>query len=62
MADATAPLESAIIDPEPLLDTPELSGSKISCISFHALNGLLVPSTLKLAGTIHSKKVIVLID
>ncbi|XP_039126949.1 uncharacterized protein LOC120263108 [Dioscorea cayenensis subsp. rotundata] len=32
------------------------------CISFHALNGLTIPSTLKITGKIHGKDVVVLID
>lgn len=32
------------------------------CISYHALNGFPVPSTLKIAGKLFGKEVIVLID
>ncbi|XP_039130202.1 uncharacterized protein K02A2.6-like [Dioscorea cayenensis subsp. rotundata] len=40
----------------------ELELDNTPCISYHALNGFLVPSTLKIAGKIFGKPVVVLID
>lgn len=41
----------------------EVAGTTIiPCISFHALNGFTVPSTLKISGKIHGKDLVVLID
>lgn len=37
-------------------------GEKTPCISYHALTGHIVPSTMKLAGTINGRPVVVLID
>lgn len=47
-------------EPEPPDDAAEPGLNP--CISFHALNGFTVPSTLKIAGKIHGKELVVLID
>lgn len=56
-------------DPDPIpLEVPpdsppaEPPAGEQPSISFHALTGALVPSTLKIDGTIHGKRVTVLID
>lgn len=49
-----------VADPEPPDDT--ILPDNTPCISFHALNGFLVQSTLKIAGKIFGKEVVVLID
>ncbi|XP_039133322.1 uncharacterized protein LOC120270395 [Dioscorea cayenensis subsp. rotundata] len=63
--------EDTTFDSPPPTDTPELlpqihptpqDVDTTPCISFHALTGQLVPSTLKLAGSIHGHPVVVLID
>lgn len=48
------------MEPEP----PDIAVAEegIPCISFHALNGYMVPSTLKIAGKIYGKELVVLID
>lgn len=52
------PLAPTAPDPPP--DTTY--DPEVPCISFHALNGVLGPSTLKLPGKIHNQDVVVLID
>ena len=47
-------------EPEPP-DVVDVEGGT-PCILFHALNGFVVPSTLKIARKIHGKEVVVLID
>ena len=61
--------EDEVEDPEPPDDNvepepPDLAVVEegIPCISFHALNGYRVPSTLKIAGKIYGKELVVLID
>lgn len=53
----------------PMISQPLAENSTITtttlddpCISFHALMGKLVPSTLKLAGLINGKEIVVLVD
>lgn len=56
------PPDQSAIDVKP--DPPDLHllSDNTPCISYHALNGFLVPSTLKIAGKLFGKDVMVLID
>lgn len=58
------PAEPELYLPDPEPDPPprEAIVNDTPCISYHALNGFTVPSTLKLAGQIHGKDVVVFID
>ena len=51
-----------VADPPFLLSHDEECTPEGPCISFYALTGQLVPSTLKLADTVNGHEVIVLID
>lgn len=48
-------------EPPPVISPSDLDDDS-PCISFHALTGRSVPSTLKLAGSINGQPVVVLID
>lgn len=51
------------LQPTSAVDALETQGLlDVPCISFHALTGQVVPSTLKIAGSVHGKDVIVLVD
>lgn len=54
--------DSPTLAVEAALPPDEAAAGEVPCISFHALVGALVPSTLKLAGKINGKVVTVLID
>ena len=60
VGDAKPELPDVMAEPEPP-DVVVLEGHT-PCISFHALNGFLVPSTLKIVRKTFSKEVMVLID
>ena len=54
--------ESPDVVAEPELPNAIVLEGHTPCISFHALNGFLVPSTLTMAGKIFSEEVVFLID
>lgn len=58
--DAKNELPEVVADQEP--PDPILTLEPTPCMSFHALNGFLVPSILKIAGHIYGNEVMVLID
>lgn len=54
-------------DPSAMVAKPEPTDDAVGdgdnpCISFHALNALTIPSTLKIAGKIHGKEAVALIN
>lgn len=51
-----------ISEPEPEPPPAEVIVQDTPCISYHAMNGYSVPSTLKIPGKIHGKEILVLID
>lgn len=69
LVDDGTELQDEVLQPDPiplevLIELPpaEPPLEKQPSISFHALTGALVPSTLKIAGTINGKNITVLID